>query len=142
MHAITHQEVLDRFPGAPLDHDNIDYYRGLLQRVLLVNRCADCGYWSLPARGLCPACWSDAVEPQPVSGRGTLHSLTLLHQGPNVEGVDYASPYPVGVVELVEQPNLRVAATLASPDLKIGDLVQLSWLIRAGIPVPAFARSE
>jgi uncharacterized OB-fold protein len=65
----------------------------------------------------------------------------FLHQGPPADGVDYATPYPVVVVELDEQPGLRYAGTVvdaANGDISIGRRVELAWLERAGSPRPAF----
>ena len=42
---------------------------------------------------------------QPVSGRGTVHSVTAVHHG-FVPGVDL--PYLVALIELDEQPGLRL----------------------------------
>jgi uncharacterized protein len=141
MTAPSDQQVLDSFPNAPIDHDNKEYYRGLLQRRLLVNRCGDCGRWSQPPRGICPACWSDDVAPTEVSGQGTVYLTMFLHQGPQVPGVDYSTPHPVVLVELAEQPGLRVTTTMvdiANEDIRIGMPVELTWIERGGEPVPAF----
>ena len=135
------QDILDAFPSDPIDHDNKEWYRGRLQQRLLVNRCADCGTWSQPPRGLCPACWSEAVVATEVSGRGTVYLTMLLHQGPAVPGVDYSEPHPVVTVELDEQPGLRVTATMTGlpvEDIRIGMPVELTWIDRGGEPTPAF----
>lgn len=141
MTAPTDQQVLDSFPNAPVDHDNKEYYRGLLQHRLLVNRCSECGRWSQPPRGICPACWSDAVVPTEVSGAGTVYLTMFLHQGPEVADVDYGTPYPVVLVELAEQAGLRVTATMIdveNEDIRIDMSVRLSWIDRAGEPTPVF----
>jgi uncharacterized OB-fold protein len=65
----------------------------------------------------------------------------FLHQGPQVEGVDYSSPYPVVTVELDEQKGLRFTATVTGAEqasISIGSRVRLDWIERAGAPVPAF----
>ena len=135
------QDILEAFPLHPIDHDNKEIYRGRLQKRLLVNRCADCGTWSQPPRGLCPACWSDAVVATEVSGRGTVYLTMLLHQGPVVPGVDYSEPHPVVTVELEEQSGLRITATmtgLPADEIRIGMPVELAWIDRDGEPTPAF----
>jgi uncharacterized OB-fold protein len=77
-----------------------------------------------------------------VSGRGTIHLLMLLHQGPPAPGVDYSvGPHPVATVELVEQPALRFTSTVVDcpvGDLAIGMPVELTWIDRDGVPFPAF----
>jgi uncharacterized OB-fold protein len=132
-------EVMRRYPNARIDQVNVEFYRALLGHRLVVGRCGGCGAWHAPLGTLCPACWSTDVAPTPVSGRGTIHLLTLLHQGPPV--VEYSPPWPLAAVELVEQPGLRVVGTLADtpPALqRIGQPVELVWIERDGAPWPAF----
>jgi len=59
--------------------------------------------------------------------------------------VDYATPYPVVTVELDEQVGLRFTATVVdAPNeaIAIGERVELTWIDRAGVPVPAFRLAE
>src|SRR5439155_16123596 len=108
---ISDTELVDRFPDVLIDPDNKEFYRGWLQRRLLLNRCAQCGAWHHPPGPVCPECWSIDVRPTPVSGEGRIHLLVGLRQGPPAEGVDYASPHVVATVELAEQPGLRYTST-------------------------------
>jgi hypothetical protein len=76
-----------------------------------------------------------------VSGTGTIHLATFLHQGPPAEGVDYSTPYPIVTVELDEQPGLRFTSTVvggAPDEIEIGRRVELDWIERAGVPLPVF----
>ena len=144
MASITDAELVDRLPGVLVDGDNKDYYRGWLERRLVLNRCEDCGRWHHPPKPVCPECWSDRVRPTPVSGRGTVHLLVWLRQGPPADGVDYSMPHPVVTVELEEQPGLRFTSTVvdtAMGELAIGDPVELTWVERNGEPFPAFTRT-
>ncbi|MEU7811714.1 OB-fold domain-containing protein [Pseudonocardia sp. NPDC049154] len=137
--SVSDVEVLERYPRARLDQFSVEFYRGLLEGRLLVARCADCGTHHTPLRPLCPSCWSTAVSPTAVSGRGIIHLLTLLHQGP--PGVPYSPPWPLAAVELAEQPGLRITATLVDtpPERqRIGVPVELAWTERDGAPWPAF----
>jgi uncharacterized OB-fold protein len=139
--SISDETVLARYPQIRLDHLNKHYYRGLLAHQLLAGRCADCSHWHTPLRPRCPNCWSQSVEPTPVSGRGTVYLLTRLYQGPPSADVDYSTPRPLVAVELTEQAGLRVATTIVDcpPDqLRIGLPVELSWISRDGAPWPAF----
>jgi len=111
---MTDEAVLERFPAVRLDHLNKQYYLGLLRHELLVNHCRACGRMATPLRPICPSCWSSQVSPMPVSGRGTVHLLTFLHQGPPAPGVDYSGGFPLAAIELAEQPGLRVEATAAA----------------------------
>jgi uncharacterized protein len=132
-------EVLNCFPAVRLDHLNKQYYQGLLRHELLASRCESCGAWHTPLRPICPSCWSTEVIPVQVSGRGTVHLLTFLHQGP--PGVDYEGGFPLAAIELAEQPGLRVEATVVDcprDRLRIGLEVELAWIDRDGAPWPAF----
>lgn len=132
---------------APLtvDRDTADFYRGWLGRELRAPRCADCGHRFLPVRPMCPRCWSWSVHLVPVRGRGTIHLLMLLHQGPPAPGVDYSSgAYPVATVELEDQAGLRFTSTVVDADpatLAVGQPVEVTWIERNGVPFPAFRPS-
>ena len=136
------EELLERFAHLRIERDAADFYRGWLAHELRMHRCADCGHWHHPPRPMCPVCWSWNVRATPVSGRGEIHLLMRLHQGPPAPGVDYAAgPYPVVTVELDEQPALRFTSTVvhAEPhEVAIGQRVQLAWIERHGAPFPVF----
>ena len=138
MSSSADEALLAAFPGAPIDHDTKAYYRGLLARTLLINRCQDCGTWHFPPRPVCASCWSRRVVATEVSGRGVIHLLMVLHQGP---GIDPQTPQPVATVELEEQPGLRVSTTIVNAsreELHIGMPVELTWIEDGGHPSPAF----
>lgn len=138
---VDDETLLARFRGTPIDRDAAPYYRARLARRLELARCGNCGRWHQPPRPICPVCWSTDVRPTPVSGTGTIHLATFLHQGPPAEGVDYSTPYPVVTVELDEQPGLRFTSTVvgaAQGDIEIGRRVELDWIERAGVPLPVF----
>ncbi|MEQ8841063.1 MAG: zinc ribbon domain-containing protein [Acidimicrobiales bacterium] len=136
------QQLIDRFGGHGINRDNAAHFRGRLERRLLMSRCGDCGRWQHPSRPMCPDCWSWNMTPEEVSGRGTIHLLMELHQGPPAEGVDYRDGHPVVTVELEEQPALRFTSTVTADfpddDLEIGAPVELEWIDRDGTPMPVF----
>ena len=140
--AVTDAELVERLPRLRVDYDNREFYRGWLQRRLLINRCDSCRQWHHPPKPVCPHCWSKDLHATEVSGRGTVHLLMLLHQGPPAPGVDYSvGPHPVATVELVEQPALRLTSTVVGcpvEDIAIGMAVELTWIDRDGVPFPAF----
>lgn len=51
---------------------------------------------------------------QQVSGRGTVHSYTVMRQ-PLVAGFENSIPYTCLVVELEEQPGLLIVGNLEDP---------------------------
>ena len=138
---VTDEELVHRFPGQRIDHDNKEMFRARLDHRLLINRCDECGTWHQPPRPICPACWSTHVTPIEVSGEGTIYMAIFLHQGPPADGVDYSTPHPVVTVELDEQADLRFTSTVigsANDEICIGRRVELAWIERSGTPIPVF----
>jgi uncharacterized OB-fold protein len=144
---IPDQTVMDSFAGVLIDYDNIEHYRGLLRRQLLLNRCQSCGYWIYPHYPMCPECWSTDVTPTQVSGAATVHFYTFLYQrslGSEL-GLDYSTPIPDVAFELAERRGLRYAARLTNCDneaLHVGMPVRLVWIDVDGIPAPAFEPTD
>ena len=138
--AISDEELLAKYPRIPIDHDSKEYWRGCLQKKLLVSRCQDCGNWIHNPRPMCPRCWSENVVPTEVSGKGTVYLFTLYHQGADPT-IDYSHPYPQVAVELEEEARLRITSTVvncSSEDLYVGMPVELTWIDFQGAPVPVF----
>ncbi|WP_375487979.1 Zn-ribbon domain-containing OB-fold protein [uncultured Mycobacterium sp.] len=143
--SISDGELVERFAGQPITHDNAEHYRGRLRRQLLMNRCQACGRWHAPPKPVCPQCWSFDVTATAVRGEGTIFMAIFLHQGPPAPGVDYTVPYPVVTVELDEQTGLRFTSTVVGAhkrDIAIGKRVRLGWIERAGAPLPVFELTE
>ena len=142
---ISDDELVERFPGEPITHDNAEHYRGRLRRELLMNRCQGCGRWHAPPKPVCPDCWSPDVRATPVEGGGEIFMAIFLHQGPPAPGVDYSTPYPVVTIELDEQPGLRFTSTVigaTNDTIRIGARVNLAWVDRHGSPMPVFELSD
>lgn len=77
---------------------------------LHIMRCGDCGVYFHPYQAMCSRCGSSQVAPGPVSGRGTVLSVTINHQPwfPHVP-----VPYAVALVELEEQGPVRLVTNMA-----------------------------
>jgi uncharacterized OB-fold protein len=82
------------------DHASRHYWQSAAAGRLVIQRCTDCGQFQFYPRSLCVSCtgeteWVDA------SGRGTLHTYTVIRQNRS-EAFALLSPYAVGIVELDE----------------------------------------
>jgi len=93
---------------------------------LHILRCGPCGRWIHPYAARCPACRSADIAPQAVSGRGTVAGFTVNHQ-PWVPGVEV--PYVVAIVELEEQPDLRLLSDMPRTPIEA---------VRIGLPVKVY----
>ncbi len=101
------------------------YWEHARQHQLAILRCGDCGSFVHPPRPLCRACLSEDLAPHIMSGRGFVHSHTLTHYVFHPAFVD-AVPYPVALVELEEDPGIRIVCNLVGID---------PTHIRSGLPV-------
>jgi uncharacterized protein len=72
---------------------------------LRIQRCGDCDHWQHPPLPRCPKCHGEALEPQPVSGRGRVASYTVNHEA-WVPGLPV--PFVFAAIELEEQAELYV----------------------------------
>lgn len=93
---------------------------------LHILRCGACGLWIHPYAARCRRCRSAQITPQAVTGRGTVAGFSVNHQ-PWIPGVEV--PYVVAIVELDEQPDLRLMTNL--PRTAIED-------VRVGLPVQVY----
>jgi hypothetical protein len=140
--AVTDAELVERYPDVALDHDNKAQWKGFLSHRLLIAHCGDCDHWFNPPRPMCPRCWADLVEHHEVSGRGRVQWFTLLFQGQGAALHDEADhPTIAVVVELEEQPGLRVTSTLIgcpAGEVACDMAVELDWQDFEGAPIPVF----
>jgi len=114
------------------------FWTGGAHGELRILRCNDCAHWLHPPAPICPACLSRDVAPQVVSGRGQVHTFTLNVQPWNPT---YDHPYAIAVVELDEQPGLRLTTNIVDSDprdVRIGMRVEVSFVEDGGVNLPMF----
>lgn len=108
---------------------------------LELQRCAACGkVWFYP-RPACVACGSTDYAWIRASGRGGLHSFSIVHRAPS-EAFRALVPYVVALIDLDEGP--RMMANIVGDDAleaAIGDPVEVLFEDRgAGRRLPQFRR--
>jgi uncharacterized OB-fold protein len=122
----------------PLDDANTPFWTGGRGGQLLIQRCGACDRWQHPPKASCDEC-GGAVHVEPVSGRATVFAYTV-NQHPFNPAVP--PPYAIAIVELVEQPDLRVVTNLvdvAVDDIAVGMNVRVAFEQRGEVFVPVFA---
>jgi uncharacterized protein len=121
------------------DPDTAPYWEGLKVGKLMLCRCDDTGKWIHPPLER-SRYTGGPVHFEEVSGDGTVFSYIVVRQA-LVPG--RVPPYVVGLVELVEQPGLRINAVIdADPaEVRIGQRVQMRIvdLADSGYRIPEFA---
>jgi uncharacterized OB-fold protein len=110
-----------------VNEENRHFWQAGARGELCFLRCQACGFYIHPPSPLCPECLGRKVEPEAVSGRGVVHTFTVNHH-PWIPGFD--PPYVVAIVELDEQPGLRLMTNIvgcAIEDVTIGMPVEVSF---------------
>lgn len=105
---------------------------------LVVQRCQSCGARLRPGPWICPLCRSTELDWVESTGRGTIYSLTEVHQLYHPEFTD-RRPYCVGLVDLDDGPRLATRL-LSGPSRRpaIGDRVYVTFVIAGGRRIPTF----
>lgn len=100
-------------------------------------RCRACSYFIHPPTSFCPQCHGRETAPEAVRGTGTLYSFTVNHQA--WDGV--GDVYLIGVVEIDEQPALRLLTNIVGVDpekVSIGMPVEVVFEDHDPIYIPLF----
>jgi acetyl-CoA acetyltransferase/uncharacterized OB-fold protein len=118
------------------------FWTGGARGELTFWRCQSCGHYLHPPAPICPGCLSRHLAAEAVSGRGTLVSFTVNHKQWNQT---VPVPYVIALVELAEQPGLRVLANLTGADpaaLEIGTAVRVTFEREDDVWLPSFQPDE
>lgn len=87
---------------------------------LWLQYCNDCGEAVFMPRVLCPHCSSLSLDWRPVSGNGTVHTLTVLHQR-SKPGQPERQNHAIVLVDLDEGPRMMSRLPEVAPeDIRIG----------------------
>jgi hypothetical protein len=105
-------------PGLPplTDQFSQGYWNAAREGTLLIQRCRTCGRYQFYPRGHCVHCFAPDPEWTPASGRGRLHTYTIIERTPNAE---FAAdcPYVLAIIELEEGPRMTARIIGKADDL-------------------------
>ena len=121
----------------PLDDENRAFWTGGADGRLMILRCQKCYVWVHPPAPICPN-GHEALTPERASGHGTVWTYTV-NRHPFHPSVPV--PYVVAIVELAEQPELRIVANIIGcrpEDVYIGMKVYVSFEVQGEIFAPVF----
>lgn len=113
-------------PSAPYpvpNPDNAPFWDACHRGELRLQRCTQCRTWRHHPRPMCPHCGSMEHEWARASGRGVVHTFTVVH-GPTLPAFTARLPYNVVAVELDEGVYMVSNLVDCPPDA-----------IRIGMPV-------
>ncbi|MBV9594470.1 MAG: OB-fold domain-containing protein [Actinobacteria bacterium] len=87
------------------------YWEGASKHQFVLQRCVQCGLFSSQPRIICPKCHGSEFEWAKPSGRGVIHSYTIVNQTTS-PGFNDELPYVVVHVQIEEEPTCYVTANL------------------------------
>jgi uncharacterized OB-fold protein len=90
--------------------------------ALVGQRCCDCGKVAFPRKRVCPECFGDDLQDQPLSKTGVLHTYTRTYVG----APHLPSPYVLGFVDVREGVRLLSLIVQCEP---------FEEVLRVGMPV-------
>lgn len=118
---------------------NEHFWRGGADGKLQLLRCEACATWIHPPQPVCPACRTKDVAVAAASGLATVVTFTLNHQE-WVPAPDH--PYAIAIVELDEQPGLRLMTNVVgcpAEAVHIGQRVRVLFERCDDVWIPLFA---
>ena len=119
------------------------FWAAARRHVLELPFCKACGKAHYYPRAVCPHCLSLDLEWRPVSGKGVLHTFTVVHRGQ--KDFPLGTPYIMAVVELAEGPRMMTNLVGLAPDaaaLRIGLPVEVVFQdVSEDIALPHFRPS-
>ena len=120
------------------DGETQPFWDGIAEGRLRIQRCTACGRYVFYPRSVCPFCMAAELEWVDASGRGTVHSFSVVHRAP--PGFADDAPFAVVLVDLAEGPRLMTRLIdVNAHEMKIGMAVELA--VAGDPPLPYFKRS-
>jgi uncharacterized OB-fold protein len=103
------------FPYPIAEYGTEPYWAACNEERLLMQRCQSCSKFRWHPAPLCTFCADAGYDWTPLSGRGRVHTWTVITHPVHPAAVALV-PYVVVEVELAEQANLRMISNLIDCD--------------------------
>lgn len=124
-----------RFPEPP--EESQAFFDGAREGKLLVQRCTSCGEHQFYPRTICVHCGAETVDWVEASGRGTVHTFTVVHRG--IPGWVEDGPYVAAVIDLEEGVRMTSNVVGCPPDeVSVGMAVQATFVDEGAFVLPRF----
>jgi uncharacterized OB-fold protein len=123
-------------PAPRVNPETATFWEAAASGKLLVKKCERCGEVHWYPRALCPFCFSDATVWLEASGRGVIHSYSVMRRVPQL--------YVIAYVTLEEGVTMLTNIVECDADsLYVGQPVRVLFVPSSGgPPVPMFAPRE
>lgn len=111
---ITIEEAVKKPLPSP-DGDTAALWAGLREGKLLLQHCSRCDHVHYYQQRFCRNCGSEELESKPASGKGKVHSFSVVYRAPG-PAFKADVPYAVLLVELAEGPRMISIYTGGPPE--------------------------
>jgi uncharacterized OB-fold protein len=118
------------FPYPIPEFDAEPFWQACQRQELRMQRCTECGRWRWTPTPWCDACQSSQYVWERLSGRGTVHTWTVVTHPVHPAAVPRV-PYVVVEVRLVEQEDLYLISNLvdvAPEDISMDMPVEVTFV--------------
>lgn len=122
---------------SPTEHSQF-FWDAAREHKLMIQRCDDCQRYIHWPQLLCPFCQSERLSPAEMSGKGSVYSYCIVN---HVFHPAFAVPYSLVLVELDEQPGLRMLTNIVdcpNDAIRIGMAVEVTFEDGDGYTLPQF----
>ena len=131
---------------APVPQPESDFYwEKCKEEELWLRHCKACDSSYFYPRDICPGCFSRDTDWIQSSGKGIIHTFSIVHRGPTPSFRDKA-PYVPVIIELAEGPRMPSNLVIDDPQpekIKIGMAVEVVFeVLDDKISLPKFKLSS
>lgn len=119
--------------------DTSAFWAGGRDAQLMIHRCRQCTNYFHPPAPVCFRCRSTEVGPEPVSGQASVATFSIVR---HAWYEAFPPPYVVAIVELAEQPDVRLTTNIVGclpESVFIGQAVQVLFEHCDDVWIPLFA---
>jgi uncharacterized OB-fold protein len=130
-------------PLPRINRDSAPYWKSSKEHNLKLQRCSRCERFRFYPSLSCHFCSSLEFEWLPISGRGEVHTYSVVYRGPGAPFADLL-PLVVAMVTLEEGPTMMSNIVGTDPeDVRIGMPVQIAYEdVNDQITLPVFEPAE
>jgi len=122
--------------GAPEGSD--EFFDAARDGRLLIQHCDDCNGYQFYPRQVCVHCGSANVSWAEASGRGTVHTFTVIHQN-GMPGWRDELPYVAAVIDLEEGARMTSNVVDVDPaNMRVGMPVSVTFVDEGPFVLPRF----
>ena len=122
-------------------HISRPFWDACKEHRLILQRCEGCASYVFYPGYICPHCGGDQLQWQQVSGRGRIHSFSVIHH-PADPVFAQSTPYVLALIELEEGPTMM--SNIVGEDrfeAAIGDAVEVQFEDTGEVTLPRFRRT-